>query len=103
MSDRGRTRIQQDERDQINREREAKNLILQNAYKEVFSTEAGEVVFEDLIIQCGVFAPDIKKNADVYNKQGKREIGLHIMNMRDMNSPASMRSWLNGTFRRGEK
>lgn len=85
-------------RDHLNRQ----EIQLMQAYHNVFSTEDGEVVYEDLILKCGVFKADNDKNANVYSTQGKREIGLHIMKMRDADSPAGFMKWLAGTFRRSK-
>jgi hypothetical protein len=58
------------------------------AYQKVFlSTEEGHLVFWDLMNRGFVFRPFNQQNAGAYAMEGKREIGLHIMNMVEFQPP----------------
>jgi hypothetical protein len=94
------TKVTEEEKQAHRDHLERKEKLLGQAYHNVFSTEEGEMVYEDLILKCGFYKVDTDKNANIYNTQGKREIALHIMRMREMDNPASFRKWLAGTFRR---
>lgn len=57
-------------------------LQLLKAYQNVFlNTVEGQMVFWDLINECHVFRPFNMMNAGAYKLEGKREMGLHLMNM----------------------
>ena len=54
-------------------------LELQEKYKELFSSELGEVVLENLLIQCGTDKSMLDKDVHImYYNNGKRDIGLYI-------------------------
>jgi len=70
------------------------------AYEIVFSTPDGELVFEDLIKKTYVFASSFTGNSQGMFKQGKQAVGLYLLTMRDLDSPAGLRAWLTGKVRR---
>jgi len=70
------------------------------AYETVFSTPDGELVFEDLIRKTFVFASSFTGNSRGMFIQGQQAMGLYLLNMRDIDSPAGLRAWLKGRARR---
>lgn len=61
---------------------EKEELELLRAYQNVFLGSAeGQIVFWDLINNCHVFKAFKTQNAGAYLLEGKRELGLYLMNM----------------------
>ena len=61
---------------------EKKSVQLLKAYQNVFlGTAEGQMVFWDLINRCHVFKAFKTQNAGAYLLEGKRELGLHLMDM----------------------
>lgn len=69
---------------------------LAHDYTEIFSTPQGERVFEDLIKKTGVFASSFTGNSRGMFLQGQQAVGLYVLKMRDLDSPAGLRNWLKG-------
>jgi hypothetical protein len=69
---------------------------LADDYREVFSTPHGERVFEDLIKKTGVFSSSFTGNSRGMYLQGQQAVGLYLLKMRDLDSPAGLRNWLKG-------
>ena len=77
--------------DQDRREAETKKLgdkarKLLLAYRNTFETEQGRIVFFDLLDQCHFFRPIFSGNNKMALKEGKRQIGLYLLSMREMAS-----------------
>ena len=68
----------------IERTEEQHNLLIA-AYQKVFkgcsTAQEGQLVFWDLIDRMHVFSPYNQQNAGAYAMEGRRELGLHIMEM----------------------
>jgi len=65
-------------------EEEKKRLILlTNAYRTVLNSPNGRLVFRDLVDYCMVFETTNTGNSWTYFNEGKRAVGLHILNMRE--------------------
>lgn len=59
-----------------------KQMQLERAYQNTFLGSAdGQIVFWDLINKCHVFKAFKAQNAGSYVLEGKRELGLHLLNM----------------------
>ena len=53
------------------------------AYRKLFDSDLGRIVFRDLMEFCQTFESTMTGNSWTYYNEGKRAVGLHILYMRE--------------------
>lgn len=51
-----------------------------NIYKDVFNSPSGKIVLADLMKRCGVNRVSLESNEAMQFNNGKRSVGLYVMN-----------------------
>lgn len=65
------------------KERERELKLMMAKYREVFDTPIGREVFKDIMEFCMTFKTTMTGNSWTYFNEGKRAVGLHLLNMRE--------------------
>lgn len=68
----------------LEKKRQEELRIMRAKYKQVFDNPLGREVFKDIMEFCMVFKTTMTGNSWTYFNEGKRAVGLHILNMREV-------------------
>jgi hypothetical protein len=82
------------------KEDEDKLKRLSAAYKALFDSPDGRIVYKDLMDRCMTFETTMTGNSWTYFNEGKRAIGLHILLMREKGVESELRQMREETYRK---
>ena len=71
---------------------------LGHLYRTVFNTPDGRKVFRDLTDFCMTFQTTMTGNSWTYFNEGKRAVGLHILNMRELGFEEEVKQMARETY-----
>ena len=87
---------------ELSEEQKKQSLRLSAAYKRLFNTDDGRIVFRDLMDFCMTFKSTMTGNSWTYFNEGKRAVGLHILLRREQGYEQEIKQLRKDTYNKEE-